>query len=173
MIPPNNKLQAHSQASSAAICCRWLPTLAVALWLVHTAAAAAQEPADVAKVLSGLVQTQAKAWNRGDIEAFMETYWKSEKLTFSSGGKTQRGWQTTLNGYKNRYPNRKIMGKLTFSELEVQLLGDSAALMLGRWQLDRDDPIGGNFSLVWKKIDSKWLIVHDHTSSDSKSDSGE
>ena len=58
------------------------------------------------------------------------------------------------------------MGKLTFSDLEVFPLGDSAALMLGRWKLDRKEPIGGNFSLVWRKIDGEWLIVHDHTSSD-------
>jgi hypothetical protein len=56
------------------------------------------------------------------------------------------------------------MGKLTFSDLETQELGPNAMLMLGRWHLERSEPVGGNFSLVWKKFDGKWLIVHDHSS---------
>lgn len=110
------------------------------------------------------IKTQQAAWNRGDIPAFMEYYWKSEKLTFSSGGKTIRGWKTTKERYEKRYPNKAAMGKVTFSGLEWQSLGKEAALVLGRWQLERDDPIGGNFSLVFKRIDGRWLIVHDHSS---------
>jgi ketosteroid isomerase-like protein len=114
--------------------------------------------------LEDILQTQAAAWNRGDIDAFMEHYWKSEDLTFSSGGKTTRGWQTTKDNYKRRYPTRDQMGKLTFDQLEVFPLGDTAALLLGHWHLDRTNPVGGNFSLVFRKIDGAWVIVHDHTS---------
>ncbi|MEO2017866.1 MAG: nuclear transport factor 2 family protein, partial [Fuerstiella sp.] len=92
-------------------------------------------------------------------------YWNSEQLSFSSGGKTTRGWQATKDGYHRRYPTRDLMGWLTFSELEVTSLGDTAALVLGRWHLKRDSgPIGGNFSLTFRRIDGRWLIVHDHTS---------
>ena len=121
--------------------------------------------ADATSDLQSVLKQQADAWNRGDIDAFMQHYWKSDELTFSSGGQTTRGWQSTKENYQRRYPTREKMGRLTFSQLEITPLGDSAALVLGRWQLARDEsPVGGNFSLVCRKIDGKWLIVHDHTS---------
>jgi len=107
---------------------------------------------------------QSTAWNRGDIPTFMDAYWKSPELTFSSGGSVTRGWQATLDRYLTRYPDRATMGKLTFSELETRLVGDTAALTLGRWKLEREQPIEGNFSLVWQKFDGRWKIIHDHTS---------
>jgi beta-aspartyl-peptidase (threonine type) len=120
--------------------------------------------------VQSMLRAQEEAWNRGDIEAFMEYYWKSDDLTFSSGGKTTRGWQATLDNYKERYPTREKMGKVSFQDLEITPLGDAtsedvAAMVLGRWQLDRErEPVGGNFTLVFRKIDGRWAIVHDHTS---------
>ena len=111
-----------------------------------------------------VVQKQSAAWNRGDLSEFMSPYWNDERLTFSSSGKTQRGWKATFENYKKNYPDRATMGKLTFSELETQELGSEAMLMLGKWHLEREAPVGGNFSLVWKRIDGKWVIVHDHSS---------
>ena len=125
----------------------------------------ATEPADsVEKELEQIVHKQSEAWNKGDIAEFMNAYWNDERLTFSSSGKTQRGWKATYDNYKINYPDRETMGKLTFTELETQELSPTAMLMLGTWQLERASPVGGNFSLVWKRIDGKWLIVHDHTS---------
>jgi beta-aspartyl-peptidase (threonine type) len=125
---------------------------------------AATNPA-TAELIRGTLATQVEAWNRGDIDTFMQTYWKSPELTFSSGGKTTRGWQETLDGYKKRYPTPERMGKVRFEELEIYPLGDEAALVLGRWNLQREqDPIGGNFSLVFRKFGDRWLIIHDHTS---------
>jgi ketosteroid isomerase-like protein len=119
---------------------------------------------DLLDTLEGILSEQAAAWNRGDIDGFMQHYWKSEDLTFSSGGHTTRGWKTTKDNYKLRYPTRERMGHLTFDGLEVFPLGDSAALMLGHWHLDRNNPVGGSFSLVFRKTDGAWVIVHDHTS---------
>ncbi|HEV8070732.1 MAG TPA: sugar-binding protein [Planctomycetaceae bacterium] len=119
---------------------------------------------DLLDALESIVSEQAAAWNRGDIDGFMRHYWKSEDLTFSSGGHTTRGWQTTKDNYKVRYPTRERMGQLTFDHLEVFPLGETAALLLGHWRLDRTGPVGGNFSLVFRKIDGAWVIVHDHTS---------
>lgn len=111
-----------------------------------------------------VVQKQSGAWNRGDLTEFMSPYWNDERLTFSSGGKTKRGWKATFENYKENYPDRATMGKLTFSDLETQELGSEAMLMLGKWHLEREAPVGGNFSLVWKRIEGKWVIVHDHSS---------
>jgi ketosteroid isomerase-like protein len=95
----------------------------------------------------------------------MEHYWNSDELTFSSEGKTTRGWTETLNRYRERYPTREKMGQVEFSNLEITPLGDSAALVLGQWNLQREsEPLSGNFSLVVRKLDDRWLIVHDHTS---------
>ncbi len=126
---------------------------------------AGQLPETVRAELEGIVQKQADAWNRGDIADFMNPYWHDSHLTFCSGGQTERGWENTLQRYKTKYPDRKTMGKLVFSLLESQEIGADAVLMLGNWKLERDKPVEGNFSLVWKRIDGKWLIIHDHSSS--------
>lgn len=114
-----------------------------------------------------VIQTQAKAWNAGDLDGFMAHYWHSDDLTFSAGGRTVRGWQATLDNYRRRYPTREAMGRLRFNDLEQQPLGDGAALVLGCWEVTpagSDTPRGGNFSLVFRRIDDHWRIVHDHTS---------
>jgi uncharacterized protein (TIGR02246 family) len=117
------------------------------------------------QTIKEMLTRQEERWNAGDIDGFLKYYWKSEKLTFSSGGTTRRGWEATKDRYNKRYPTPERMGRTTFSKLEVRLLGNSAAMVLGRWNLHREpDPIGGNFTLVLEKIGGKWLIIHDHTS---------
>ncbi len=129
----------------------------------------AGEPPAVEQAVIGVLEHQAAAWNRGDIDAFMDTYWKSDRLTFSSGGKTTRGWQATLERYKKRYPDRQAMGSLRFEKLEVTLLSPDAALVLGRWIVTTDTKqAAGNFSLVLRKLKQSWVIIHDHTSLQDK-----
>ena len=118
------------------------------------------EPDEIRAVLD----RQARVWNRGDIATFMDAYDRSPKLTFSSSGRVTRGWQSTLDNYYQRYPTREAMGHLTFSDLEVTRLGDASALVLGRWDLDRSDPVGGVFTLVLRREAGRWVIIHDHTS---------
>jgi ketosteroid isomerase-like protein len=128
-------------------------------------ASAPEQIAAIRAAVEAVLRAQEDAWNRGDIDAFMEHYWKSDDLTFSSGGKTTRGWNATLARYRDRYPTRDQMGRLSLSGLEITPLGDSAALVLGHWKLDREtEPVSGNFTLVVRKFDDHWLIVHDHTS---------
>jgi len=117
------------------------------------------------KKIETLLKSQDAAWNAGDLESFMQTYWKSDKMTFSSGGETRRGWDASLAQYKKSYPTQKEMGRLHFDGLETTLLSNDIAMVLGNWHLkldgkDRD----GNFSLVMKKMDGQWKIVHDHSS---------
>lgn len=134
--------------------------LGLLIWQTVSATAANS----IGDELIQVVQKQSAAWNRGDLSEFMSPYWNDERLTFSSSGKTQRGWQATFDNYKKNYPDKATMGKLTFSEIETQELGSEAMLMLGKWHLEREAPVGGNFSLVWRRIDGKWVIVHDHSS---------
>ena len=125
--------------------------------------------ADPGPAIERVLTQQAAAWNRGDLEAFMHGYWRSPDLVFTSGARVQRGWQTTLDRYVASYgTSPETMGRLTFSDLEIHPLGDGAAWALGRWRLDYDggESPGGIFTLVFREIDGRWLIVHDHTSSD-------
>ncbi|MBI1340330.1 DUF4440 domain-containing protein [bacterium] len=119
---------------------------------------------EVRRVLYG----QVDAWNRGDIPGFMEGYWKSPNLRFSSGGEVATGWQETLERYRARYPDREAMGVLSFTEIEVTTLSPTAAVVQGRWALARSrDRPNGLFTLVFRKLDGEWVIVSDHTSAAS------
>ncbi len=147
----------------------WLNGLAVCLLSVNVAAGQPASPSiqdDAESQIHELLRQQAQHWNAGNIEGFMETYWQSPQLTFSSGGQTTRGWQATLDRYRQKYSTKEQMGFLKFDNFEFTRLGPDAALVLGSWHLTRkDDAPQGRFSLVFKRIEGDWKIIHDHTSS--------
>ncbi|MDQ3323777.1 MAG: DUF4440 domain-containing protein [Acidobacteriota bacterium] len=108
---------------------------------------------------------QTAAWNRGDIEGFMQGYRKSENLVFVSGANVTKGWQPTLDRYKKNYDSPAKMGVLTFSDLEVEVLSKDSAVVLGSWSLKREkDTPGGKFTLIFRRFKDGWKIIHDHTS---------
>lgn len=113
-----------------------------------------------------VLDAQRDAWNRGDIEGYMDGYARSEETVFVSGDNVTRGWQTVLDRYKKNYNSREKMGMLTFSDLETSLIGNDSAIVIGRWHLKRagDEP-HGRFTLIFRKTRQAWKIVHDHTSS--------
>lgn len=120
------------------------------------------------RAIRTVLDEQVKAWNTGNIEEFMQGYWQSDSLRFASGGTVKRGWKTTLERYRKSYPNQAAMGTLNFSDLECTILAPDAALVFGRWRLQREkDSPGGLFTLTFRKFGKTWKIVHDHTSSDS------
>jgi beta-aspartyl-peptidase (threonine type) len=119
------------------------------------------------KAVQKVVDDQAAAWNKGDLEGFMAGYWKSDELTFFSGKDITKGWNATLERYKKRYQSEgKEMGKLTFSDLKIEVLGPESAVVRGRFRLvtSKETP-QGLFTLLFKKTADGWKIVHDHTSS--------
>lgn len=139
------------------------PVVIVAFLVLMVSAVSAQE-SKAQTAIRKVMDDQAAAWNRGDIEGFMQGYWKSEKLTFVSSRVT-RGWQQTLENYKRSYDTREKIGTLTFSDLEITLLSKDAALVLGSWSLKRtNDAPGGKFTLIFRKFKEGWRVVHDHTS---------
>jgi beta-aspartyl-peptidase (threonine type) len=144
-------------------------TLFVLVFAVFTCTALAAEPKPEAAIRKVLA-SQVVAWNKGDLDAFMKGYWNSEKLTFSSGGTVTSGWKATLARFQKRYKAEgKEMGKLTFSDIEVEVLGRDSAFVRGRWQLElKKEKPGGLFTLIFKKLPDGWRIVHDHTSSASE-----
>ena len=117
--------------------------------------------------VTAVLMAQQEAWNRGDIDAFMEGYWKSDALRFASGGDVTLGWQATIDRYKTRYTDKAAMGTLSFAELDVQVVSEDAAIVHGRWALERAaDRPSGLYTLVFRNFgDDGWLIVSDTTTS--------
>ncbi|MFA6086850.1 DUF4440 domain-containing protein [Mucilaginibacter sp.] len=112
-----------------------------------------------------LMTDQQTAWSNGNVEGFMQGYWKSDSLMFIGKRGPAYGWQTTLNNYKKTYPDKAAMGKLTFRIDKVELLGKQDAFVMGAWSLAREkDSPGGYFTLWFRKINGEWKIVCDHTS---------
>jgi ketosteroid isomerase-like protein len=121
------------------------------------------------EAITSVLTEQLTAWNRGDVNAFMKGYWDSPELTFAGTSGITRGWQPVLARYQKNYPDQKAMGHLDFSDIEVRPLGKDAALVLGRWHLQRDTgELGGVFTLVFQRFPEGWKIIHDHTSLDAK-----
>ena len=115
--------------------------------------------------IGAVLRAQQSAWNRADVDTFLEGYWHSPELTFSGSSGVARGWDAVLARYKKSYPDRAAMGQLNFSDLEFRFLGPDAALVLGKWHLQREkDELGGVFTLVWQRFPDGWKIIHDHTS---------
>lgn len=132
------------------------------------AACAALPPADDAANIKSLLAQQSAAWNRGDIDGFMQGYWNDEALRFASGDSVTYGWAAANQRYHEHYPDRSAMGTLTFSDLDVEMVGADAALVFGRWELRRDkDRPHGLFSLLLRRTAQGWKITRDHTSAGS------
>jgi ketosteroid isomerase-like protein len=127
--------------------------------------AAAPGPDEAA--VRGLLQAQVEAWNRGDLEAFMIGYWNSPELVFQSGATTTRGWQPTLERYRQRYQAEgREMGQLRFNDLHVEVVAPEVAFARGGWHLTfrEGKTAGGLFTLLLRRQREGWRIVHDHTS---------
>ncbi len=119
----------------------------------------------VEKKIMQTMKKQEKCWNQGDIDCFMEGYWKSEKLRFMGKKGVTYGWQNTLERYKKSYPNQEAMGQLTFDILSLEILAKDKALMVGKWHLARKEgDLEGHFSLIWQEIQKEWVIIFDHSS---------
>jgi len=117
--------------------------------------------------IKDLMTTQSEAWNRGDIDGFMTTYWKSEKLQFIGSKGPTYGWQNTLDNYKKSYPSKEAMGFLSFDIINMDKRSRKVISVVGKWHLRRGADLGdleGHFLLILKKIKGKWLIVADHSS---------
>jgi uncharacterized protein (TIGR02246 family) len=114
-----------------------------------------------------VLDAQVAAWNRGDIDAFMDGYAKEDSITFLSGDSFTRGWQTVLERYKKNYDSRAKMGTLAFDGLELKPLSPFYTMVTGRYRLTREngETPHGRFTLIFRRTDGGWRIIHDHTSS--------
>jgi ketosteroid isomerase-like protein len=119
------------------------------------------------KQIISILQVQQASWNEGDINGFMKYYWNNDSLTFIGKKGITYGWQQTYNNYLQSYPDKTAMGELNFDITSVELLSKTVAYVVGKWYLKRDESKGdlsGHFTLLFKKIDGRWVIVSDHSS---------
>lgn len=131
--------------------------------LIFSHIATAQSKDEIA--IRNVLDRQLQAWNNGDVEKFMDGYWQNDSLMFIGKAGITYGWQNTLNNYKKGYPDTAAMGKLKFDILEVKRLSVLYYFIVGKWHLTRSvGDIGGHFTLLFKKVKNKWVIVADHSS---------
>ena len=115
--------------------------------------------------IRNVMEAQITAWNDGNINNFMKTYWQNDSLMFIGKSGITYGWQKTMDNYKKNYPGKAAMGKLTFNLLELKPLSSLYYFVVGQWHLQRSSgSLGGYFTLLFKKINGEWLIVVDHSS---------
>jgi len=119
------------------------------------------------KTIKSQMQEQEDCWNTGDLDCFMQHYWKSDSLKFIGKSGVTYGWQKTLDNYKKGYPNKNEMGKLKFDNKTVEFIDKETIFVIGKWHLTRTDSLGdlgGYYSLIWKQKNKNWVIVVDHSS---------
>ena len=124
-------------------------------------------PETAVEAIKVVLDKQEADWNKGDLDAFLEGYWRNPGVVFQSGGTRNDGFEAMRDRYHKRYKaDGKAMGKVAFSKVEILPLGPDSAFVRGGWGLTMPDgkTPGGLFTLVFRKFDDGWKIVHDHTS---------
>lgn len=115
--------------------------------------------------IRNVLQAQEIAWNKGDLEKYMQGYWKNDSVMFIGKSGITYGWQKTLDNYKKGYPGKEAMGKLNFTLLEMKPISAQYYFIVGKWHLQRTiGNLEGIFTLLFKKINGEWVIVADHSS---------
>lgn len=117
------------------------------------------------EAIKSVLNTQMNAWNEGNIDVFMQGYWKSDSLVFVGSRGATYGWQQTLDNYKKSYPDKSAMGKLDFTFIQFKKLSPEYYFVIGKWHLARTiGDVGGHFTLLFRKINGQWMIIADHSS---------
>lgn len=144
----------------------WIIVALILVWLPGLGQSVKQKKTDTEeiKMIKKVLADQAVAWSDGDLETFMEGYWKSDSLMFIGTKGITYGWDQTLANYKRGYPDKSHTGKLDFEIHHLKKVGADSYFMIGMFRLTREvGDASGYFSLLWKRIDGKWKIVVDHT----------
>lgn len=117
------------------------------------------------QTVMSILDKQTNAWNRGDIDQFMVGYWNNDSLMYIGKNGVTYGYTPTLENYKKNYSSLEKMGKLTFTILHTNRLSKEIIQVVGKWHLTRTiGDTGGHFTLIFKKMNSEWVIIADHSS---------
>ncbi len=131
--------------------------------LIHPALA---QQMPEAQEISRLLSTQADDWNKGDLEKFVAPY--DDQTRFVGIKDITIGRTQVLARYQKHYGASKgTMGQLSFTDLDIHVMGHDDAFAIGRFNLVREAADGGNatgiFTLVFHRQKSGWRIMLDHT----------
>jgi len=117
------------------------------------------------KAILKILENQTIAWNQGNIDQFMVGYWENDSLMFIGHAGPTYGYYNTLHRYKLTYSDTAKMGKLSFDILRMKKISDDAYFVLGKFFLKRSiGDLSGHYTLLFRKIGGKWVIVADHSS---------
>ena len=115
-----------------------------------------------------MLQASANAWNRGDLESFLDDYLDSDETAFV-GSAVSFGVDQIRERYLASYWKTGMPAQqLGFEDIHVRPLGSDHALARGKYVLTNPDGSAGGtgyFSLVLVRTDDGWRIIHDHSSS--------
>jgi uncharacterized protein (TIGR02246 family) len=141
----------------------------LSLFAVSVPAAETSRDTEATAAVRKVLAVQNEAWNRGDLEGFMQGYWKSDEIRFAGGDSFRNGWMATLKSYQKGYPDAAAMGKLGFDPLEVRELSPDIVYVFGKWKLTRvneapEKAPHGLFTLIFERKDGAWVITRDHSS---------
>ncbi len=117
------------------------------------------------KMIRAVLHDQTISWNEGNLEEFMKGYWNSDSVLFIGSSGPNYGYTTSLDYYKKHYPDAAARGVLSFEILQMKPLSVLYYFVVGKFHLERT--IGnaeGYFTLLFKKVKGKWMIVVDHSS---------
>lgn len=115
--------------------------------------------------IRNVLEKQVQSWNQGDLEGYMQGYWKNDSLVFIGRSGLTYGWHNTLSNYRKSYQTPLEMGQLSFTHLRVKKLSGKICFVTGQWKLTRaTGDLSGWFSLVFEKKEGSWVITHDHSS---------
>ena len=112
-----------------------------------------------------ILDDQTKSWNQGNLDQFVKGYWQNDSLMFIGQSGVTYGYENVLNNYQKNYSDTAKMGKLAFEIIKVQKLSNEYYFVVGKWFLKRTaGNLQGHYTLLFRKINSKWVIVADHSS---------
>ncbi len=133
-------------------------------FLLLMAASSFAQSADESSIRR-ILADQIAAWNKGDLDDFMKGYWQNDSLAFIGQSGITYGYTAALNNYKKHYDSPDKMGELIFTLLKLERLSPDYYFVIGKWQLKRKaGDVGGVYTLLFRRIGGRWVIVVDHSS---------
>ena len=115
------------------------------------------------KEILNVMDNQVKEWNAGSLEGYMSGFWNSDSLRMVSKVGIQYGWNLTLDMYKRSIKSKDQMGTLHLRAEALDFLNKNVVFIIGRWEVENKEKVGGHYTQIWKKLNGKWVITVDHT----------
>jgi uncharacterized protein (TIGR02246 family) len=130
----------------------------------------AAQRATVRTELEAMLTRAAANWNRGDLDAFMGDYLPGDSTTYIGSRGIVRGPAAIRTGYARLFTGEIVRDSLSFTVLDVDPVAPDVANLIAQYiltrRVDGRDSVTsrGPTSLLVRRVDGRWRIVHDHSS---------